>query len=68
MAVDTSKTLKFYDFIDKVKKEEEERVAAEEEKMHKGLKEMFDKYDLDKSGKITLDEFSVFIADYFKFH
>lgn len=32
VAVDTHKTLKFYEFIDKIKKEEEERRIAEEEK------------------------------------
>jgi Ca2+-binding EF-hand superfamily protein len=68
VAVDTMKTLKFYDFIDKLKKEEEELRLAEEEKMHQGLKQMFDKYDLDKSGKITMDEFFIFLVDYFKHH
>lgn len=32
VAVDTHKTLKFYEFIDKIKKEEEDKRIAEEEK------------------------------------
>lgn len=34
--------------------------------MHKGMKEMFDKYDVDKSGKISFEEFSVFLEEYCK--
>jgi hypothetical protein len=47
VAVDTNRTLKFYDFIDKREKEEKERMAAEEEEVIKGLKELFDHYDAD---------------------
>ena len=66
VAVDTNKTLKFYEFIDKVKKEEEEKKVAEEEKLHRGIKEMFERYDVDKSGRLSFDEFSVFITEYFQ--
>jgi hypothetical protein len=34
VAIDIHKTLKFYEFIDKTKKEEDERKAKEEEEMH----------------------------------
>jgi hypothetical protein len=47
VAVDTNRTLKFYDFIDKREKEEKERLAVEEEEVIKGLKELFDRYDAD---------------------
>lgn len=47
VAVDTHKTLKFYEFIDKQIKEENELAAQEEEEVIKGLKELFDKYDAD---------------------
>ena len=47
VAVDTNKCLKFYEFIDKSLKEEKEKIAAEEELLIKGLKELFDKYDAD---------------------
>lgn len=47
VAVDTHKTLKFYEFIDKRIKEEKEKAAREEEEIIKGLKELFDQYDAD---------------------
>jgi len=64
VAVDTFKTLKFYDFIDKKKKEEAERMALEEEEIIKGLKDLFDKYDADQNGLLTFDEFSIMVQDY----
>ena len=65
VAIDVNKTLKFYEFIDKVKKEEEEKRIEYEEKIHRGLKEMFDKYDKDKSGKLNYDECKLFLKYYF---
>ena len=53
VAVDTHHTLKFYEFIDKVKKEEEEKRAKDEEEMRKRWKEMLVLYDKDNSGKIS---------------
>ena len=47
VAVDTNRTVKFYEFIDKEMKEEKERNAKEEEEVIKGLKELFDRYDAD---------------------
>ena len=37
VAVDDYKTLRFYEIIDKVKKDEEEREAARLDKIHSGL-------------------------------
>jgi len=59
VAVDTNRTLKFYDFIDKREKEEKERLAVEEEDVIKGLKELFDRYDADQNGLLTFDEFTI---------
>ncbi len=66
VAVDTHKTLKFYEFIDKRIKEENERVAKEEEEIIKGLKELFEKYDADQNGMLTFDEFAVMAQDFFQ--
>ncbi len=63
VAVDTHRTLKFYEFIDKSIKEENERVAKEEEEIIKGLKELFEKYDADQNGLLTFDEFAVMAQD-----
>jgi len=65
VAVDTHRTLKFYDFIDKRDKEEKERLALEEEEVIKGLKELFDKYDADQNGLLTFDEFTIMAQDFF---
>lgn len=65
VAVDTDRTLKFYEFIDKRIKEENERNAVEEEKTIKGLKELFDKYDADQNGMLTFDEFTIMAQDFF---
>lgn len=66
VAVDTHRTLKFYEFIDKRIKEETERVAKEEEEIIKGLKELFEKYDADQNGLLTFDEFAVMAQDFFR--
>lgn len=66
VAVDTHKTLKFYEFVDKRIKLENERLAKEEEEVIKGLKELFEKYDADQNGMLTFDEFSIMAQDYFK--
>lgn len=66
VAVDTDRTLKFYEFIDKRIKEENERVAKEEEEIIKGLKELFEKYDADQNGMLTFDEFAVMAQDFFR--
>jgi Ca2+-binding EF-hand superfamily protein len=66
VAVDNFKTLKFYEFIDKEKKDVEERQAAEEEKINKGIKEILHKYDVDKDGLISFDECYKILYDYFK--
>jgi len=58
VAVDTHKTLKFYEFIDKELKEEEEKKAKEEEGITNGLRELLDKYDADFSGKLNYEEAS----------
>jgi Ca2+-binding EF-hand superfamily protein len=56
VAVDTHKSLKFYEFIDKEVKEAEEKKAKEEEKLNTGLRELLDKYDTDFSGKLNYEE------------
>lgn len=65
VAVDTNKTVKFYEFIDKRIKEDTERTAKEEEEIIKGLKELFEKYDADQNGMLTFDEFAVMAQDFF---
>ena len=65
VAVDTHKTLKFYEFIDKALKEEREKVAAEEELLINGLKELFDKYDADQNGMLEFEEFCIMAQDFF---
>ena len=65
VAVDTHKTLKFYEFIDKRIKEDQEKAACEEEEMIKGLKELFDQYDADQNGLLSFDEFSIMAQDFF---
>jgi len=65
VAVDTHKTLKFYEFIDKRIKEEQEKSAHEEEELIKGLKELFDQYDADQNGLLSFDEFSIMAQDFF---
>ena len=65
VAVDTHKTLKFYEFIDKRIKEEHEKQAQEEEELIKGLKELFDQYDADQNGLLSFDEFSIMAQDFF---
>ena len=65
VAVDTHRTLKFYEFIDKSIKEEKERLALEEEEIIKGLKELFDKYDANQNGELSFDEFSIMAQDFF---
>jgi len=65
VAVDTHKTLKFYEFIDKALKEEKERAAAEEEELIKALKELFDKYDADQNGMLEFEEFTIMAQDFF---
>ncbi len=66
VAVDTHRTLKFYEFVDKRIKEETERLAKEEEEVIKGLKELFDKYDADQNGMLTFDEFEIMAQDFFQ--
>lgn len=66
VAVDTHRTLKFYEFIDKRVKEQNEKIAAEEEEVIKGLKELFDKYDADQNGMLTFDEFTIMAQDFFQ--
>ena len=53
VAVDTHKTLKFFEFIDKRIKDETERAAHEEEEVIKGLKDLFDRYDADQNGMLS---------------
>ena len=65
VAVDTHRTLKFYEFIDKSIKEEKERLVLEEEEVIKGLKELFDKYDANQNGELSFDEFSIMAQDFF---
>jgi hypothetical protein len=65
VAVDTHRTLKFYEFIDKRVKEQNEKIAAEEEEVIKGLKVLFDKYDADQNGILTFDEFTIMAQDFF---
>jgi hypothetical protein len=65
VAVDTNKTLKFYEFIDKALKEEKEKNAAEEEILIKSLKELFDKYDADQNGMLEFEEFCIMAQDFF---
>lgn len=65
VAVDTSRTLKFFEFIDKRIKDETERAAHEEEEIIKGLKELFDRYDADQNGMISFDEFACMAQDFF---
>lgn len=65
VAVDTHKTLKFFEFIDKRIKDETERAAQEEEEVIKGLKELFDRYDADQNGMLSFEEFSIMAQDFF---
>ena len=65
VAVDTHKSLKFYEFIDKALKEEREKNAAEEEILINGLKELFDKYDADRNGMLEFEEFCIMAQDFF---
>lgn len=65
VAVDTHKSLKFYEFIDKTLKEEREKQAAEEELLINGLKELFVKYDADQNGMLEFDEFCIMAQDFF---
>jgi uncharacterized membrane protein len=45
--VDSDKTLKFYDFVDKNMKEKEEIEKKAEEAINELLRSIFAKYDLD---------------------
>ena len=56
VAVDTHKTLKFYEFIDKEVKEAEEKKEKEEENITNGLRQLLDKYDADFSGRLNYEE------------
>ena len=64
VAVDTFKSVKFYEFIDKIVKEQNEALEKEEEEMIKTLKDLFDKYDADQNGLLTFDEFSIMVQDF----
>lgn len=68
VAVDTVKTLKFYEFIDKELKEKEERRKEWEEKQRKIWKAMLQKYDKDNSGFVTKEEMMELSNDYCKIY
>lgn len=68
VAVDTIKTLKFYEFVDKELKEKEERRKEWEEKQRKIWKAMLQKYDKDNSGFVTKEEMMALSNDYCKLY
>lgn len=68
MAVDSVKTLKFYEFIDKELKEKEEKRKEWEEKQRKIWKAMLQKYDKDNSGCVTKEEMMELSNDYCKLY
>ena len=64
VAVDTFKTLKFYEFVDRQKQEEEEERKKKEEEMTNAIKILFKRYDKDRSGYLSLEEFGQVIEQY----
>lgn len=68
IAVDTFSTVRFYNFVDKKVKEEEENKKKEEEKFHQLQREVFQKYDVDKSGRLERPEVKKFVEDVINTH
>ena len=66
VAVDSFKTLKFYEFIDKQVKEEQEKKAALEDEISKHIKEILHKYDVDQNGMLNFPEAKKFFDDWFE--
>ena len=63
VAVDTNKTVKFYDFYSKAQREYEENQAKIEDQVRQHWKVMLAKYDKDQSGTITVDELGAMMQD-----
>ena len=53
--------MKFYDFVDKVEREESERKKKEMNTFSELFKQIFNKYDIDQSGTIEVDELKLFL-------
>lgn len=56
--------MKFYEFIDKVKKEEEDRLAKQEEEISKYMKSILHKYDVNQDGKLSYAETIKILQDW----
>ncbi len=67
VAVDNFKTLKFYEFFDKQKREEEEKQAKYQEQIRQYIKDMIDKYDVDCNGMLNYEEVHKFMGDWADF-
>jgi len=63
VAVDTDKTLKFYDFVDKDLKEKEEARKHDLLKYNEIIRATFAKYDNDQSGVICFNEAVPFVQE-----
>lgn len=56
VCVDNEKTLKFYNFVDKVAQQEEKQFEAQIDKFQNSIMPFFEKIDLDRNGQLDLEE------------
>lgn len=63
VGIDKERTVKFYEFVDKDKRDEEEKEMQREKEFNDTIRVIFNKYDVDQTGSIDYIEGMEFLMD-----